>query len=197
MDITNILKWLSDNKEWLFSGSGVSVIIVIIYVIRYFKNKRLSNSSVNISQATKDVIEKPIAQILPNQIYENVKNLPPLQQEDAFNHYKGLRVEWKTRLASAFRQRTDPSQIRLHLSYTSKPYIDYYIFCYVNANDNNNLAVAKKDSLIQVIGEIVKVDMMAINLINCKVILLPEPMEEKTEIITQINKVKSPKRLKK
>jgi hypothetical protein len=182
-----MIDWILDNKEWLFSGIGITLLGGVVYLIRnLFKRKtnseplndankkRLDLLTINIQTEESTTREKSIAQIKPCEIYEAVHNLPPVQQDIAFNNYVGLRVDWTGELYFAHMDKKDSSIIRLGLLIERDKNWSDYIHFEVNSDENRELAITKKGATIRVIGEIENVDPAWINLTNCIVTILPK-----------------------
>lgn len=71
-EVTNvIIDWLSDNKEWVFSGIGVTIVVSIIgFVFKIFKKKSKGKS---VQQNASFNFGSHITQVDGN-INSNVKN---------------------------------------------------------------------------------------------------------------------------
>jgi hypothetical protein len=136
--------------------------------------KQIGSLTTNIQTEKRTGKRKSIAQIKPHEIYETIHNLPPLQQNSAFNNYVGLRVDWTGRLYFAHQDKKDSSIIRLGLSIERDEMRSDYIHFNVSSDENRELAIAKEGTAIRVIGEIEKVDSAWIDLTNCIITILPK-----------------------
>lgn len=117
--------WLVDNKEWLFSGGGVVIAVLIIRFIF----QRLRKSKLNVPSLEKEslaaVIEGPrakapeikkdieVGHLSARAIITNIEEAPFLQQPDILKNYIGLRVTWEGYLTGAFK--ISDTLIRLHI----------------------------------------------------------------------------------
>ena len=133
-----MFNWISTNKEWLFSGVGVSVVLGLIYLLRNLGKQR-DRSMVGITPTSEmpqnsvanlalSAPAPPVARILPLEIYDAVRDLPPLQQ------YEGLHVDWNAELYSASKVHGDDSRVWLALDHKSESESWRYvlIFCEVS-----------------------------------------------------------------
>lgn len=70
-DINVIIDWISNNKDWVFSGIGVTIVVSIIgFVFKFFKNKSNGKS---VQQNASFNFGSHITQVNGN-INSNVKN---------------------------------------------------------------------------------------------------------------------------
>jgi len=89
------LKWIWQNKEWLFSGVGVSFILAFAGLAYRAIHRRkipaaLAASPVRSAEPTR--FTKPT----PREIKTQIAALPPFQARAASEAYKGLKVRWQT-----------------------------------------------------------------------------------------------------
>jgi len=110
---------------------------------------------VQISPSTE---EKPITHVLPNEIFDSVKDLPPLQRQSALDNYRGLHVDWTLALFRAEKHWGNKSLIQLSLSYNYGGGLPVLVFCKVKADSNKELFVTKQGASIRVLAEIESVD---------------------------------------
>jgi hypothetical protein len=107
-----LIDWLLKNKEWLFSGLGVSVLLGILSILRFFRRRkpavegatvvvRVENTSgVEISPGRTVAVER-ISPLTPEEVQKSIEDAPPLQRDAVASRYIGLKVEWDTELAGA------------------------------------------------------------------------------------------------
>jgi hypothetical protein len=101
--------------------------------------------------------------ITPSKITNYLRTLPPVQQESAAAHYKGIKVSWKLNL-----QHTHTiSGVKLHLMMLNNGKYPW-VYCDVDPNEYPILRVIKKNQLFTVQGEIESVSSGTIILKNCQ-----------------------------
>ncbi|MCJ7728454.1 MAG: hypothetical protein MUO27_01015, partial [Sedimentisphaerales bacterium] len=107
-----MVKWILENKEWVFSGIGVFILGFLIVGFRKLVVKKKPSVNTQSNQAIKsDTDNKKIKTIeseqqkirkdlTPEAIVNAVKSVPPLQRKDIVKHYQGIRVKWSGTLSS-------------------------------------------------------------------------------------------------
>jgi hypothetical protein len=108
-----MLKWLLNNKEWLFSGGGIVVMVFLFrFIARYLRKRKLVASPAK-EQPLAKIIEGPPVKaseikkdiktdsLSADAIMARIEEAPFLQQPDIIKHYIGLRVTWDGTLVSA------------------------------------------------------------------------------------------------
>jgi hypothetical protein len=127
-----MLQWIADNKQWLFSGIGVTLILGIFYLVRRLFNRKtnvLLQSTVAPPPAEQTPLQSivtpslaeqtPVAPIRPvirldiAAIEKEIESRPPYQRKEVRQNYIGLRFEFTGQLNSA--DPLDNGQIRIFL----------------------------------------------------------------------------------
>ncbi len=109
-----MVDWVINNKEWIFSGIGISVLVAPIAVARYFVQRK-SRGSLSIEsrfrvtvpqerQVSVPIAIERISPITPDEIQASVESAPPLQQNAVAGRYIGQRIQWNTKLCNAKQQ---------------------------------------------------------------------------------------------
>jgi hypothetical protein len=140
-----MLNWIMNNKEWLFAGAGIILIVEIYKLFMNNLNKKESkvpvdasvqvnthvSPNINVSPSIhinlKDVdldpqnnaaLKKANGQtsLTATEIGERLANLPPFQKEDALKHYIGLSVDWEMDFSSAKKNGEDLVRVILNNS---------------------------------------------------------------------------------
>jgi hypothetical protein len=169
-----VFSWLAQNKEWLFSGVGATVLGVVFALMSRKRNAvqsephqiivRVEESSKSTSVAPASIplvhVER-ITPITPAEIHNAIKDVPPLQKASVKQRFVGLKVEWDTQLKSADEK---AGVVRLYLGAADKTLFD--IWCSVKYDDYRELGILPKGSLIRVYGEIEKADEWSVDLRN-------------------------------
>ncbi len=128
-----MLSWLSQNKEWLFSGIGVSVCLLIggLFLRVFRRPTSVTPSPTPTSSAPRNdgYSDKPT----PTEIREQIEALPPFQQGAAITAYRGLKVRWPAIFKGIHRDRPSEKTEKkwmLVLEYDNgKSYGGATIFC--------------------------------------------------------------------
>jgi hypothetical protein len=175
-----VLEYLDKNKEWLFSGVGV---VVLVYIVSQFwrrfvpraKQKegavvivQVSNqdaSSTSVPQSGSQVTPAHITKVTSIALAEIIAILdkaPPLQKDDVIKHYIGLVVQWETKLFSATKE--DGDKVRLSLDFGPKD--SHLVYCTVNLSDYRELGILQKGAPITVMGRIKKIELQSATLEN-------------------------------
>lgn len=80
--------WLWNNKEWLFSGIGVPVVVgIYLYARNRIKRKHQP---------------PPVQDLDPMRILKEVVDAPLLLQKETAKRYYGIRVEWSGELYTSW-----------------------------------------------------------------------------------------------
>ena len=182
-----MIQFILDNKEWLFSGIGVTILILAITLIKKaFRGKKeqvpieetqeivihLNPSSDTEITKNKELI--PVDKISPitfSHIEEAITNAPPLQRDDVKKHFIGIKVEWETYLKAA--SKDDEGIVTLRLSPGTE--IEdrlYTIRCKVAIEDYRELGILPEGTRIRINGEIVKADRWDVELTKVRLYFL-------------------------
>lgn len=90
--------WIWDNRQWLFSGLGVvgtaGVVKLILFFHRRVKVVAVQNGSDSAPTIQPSANRVPVLSLSAEKILTQIRSLPPLQQEDSFNSYKGTRIRY-------------------------------------------------------------------------------------------------------
>jgi hypothetical protein len=163
---------LLKNKEWLFSGVGVVIIVGIFALLRRrFSGTKDPGQTVVVRletpQSPRVSIEKTTSSEIPVrrtapitllQIHETLRNAPPLQREELREHYKGLYVEWDAYLSSASKEGGNSVRLSLSAGKGMDTNSLLKIFCNVSLHDYKELAILREGAPIRLFGKITKVD---------------------------------------
>jgi hypothetical protein len=154
-----MIDWLIQNKEWLFSGAGISGLAVLVWVIRTAFNRRNLMAGVQSSlpaepQPTQmpQLLEEIEPRELPLGLFEvmaEVHSRPPYQQKEAKSHYIGFRTEITGTLASA---KEAGDMIHFSVSPKNSPPSFCLVFCMVPKTECPELKVAHKGWPLRVQG---------------------------------------------
>lgn len=177
-----MIKFISENKEWIFSGIGVTILIFVYALIRkiYFKkNKATQKVEIhlhpsNASSKTDDPELIPIEKINLlsfEDIEKALAKAPPLQRDDVKKNFRGIKVMWDGYLKAASKK--DNNIVSLRLAPGLKP-IDHLstILCEVSLNDYRELGILPEGAKIRIQGEIAKAEKYDVKLINVKLFFL-------------------------
>ena len=150
-----MFQWIVDNKQWLFSGVGVMLLLLIgNFLRRRFTRPRTTDMGLG-GHSLSFVIQGPstppialpttVADIAPDDILKSVEAAPLLQRPDVAHHYRGLRVSWDGSLANA-RKKSDRS-VRLQISCGKESSAS--VFVDVNPTDYPGIGLLReRDSLV-------------------------------------------------
>ncbi len=161
-----MIDWLLTNKEWVFSGAGITVLVGLVAFFRLLGKKQkpeippvvvriehvlLGGSQPGLSTSTMVAINR-ITLITPEDIKTSIETAPLLQSKAVANRYKGLRVEWETELIGA---EEDKGMVRLHLRVSCKKMLfPFFVWCDVKLADYPELSVLPKGACVKANGRI-------------------------------------------
>jgi hypothetical protein len=172
-----VLDYILNNKEWIFSSIGVSVIILLLglafkYCFRknggviFRKDVESIRNNIGESEIPKIVEGGDMAQEDVYGIIQELERMPPLHLYDVTKKYIGLNVDWLTEYASAHKK--DEDLIRVFLYLITKSFRPIYVFCEVNLSEYNQFSILKRNAKVRVIGKISHFDCYYIELSKVK-----------------------------
>jgi hypothetical protein len=92
------LNWLWHNKEWLFSGIGVSFVAAVAGLVYRATHRR--NAALSAASASSFPAPTRFTKPTPREMMAHIGALPPFQRDIAAEAYKGLKVCWQARFLS-------------------------------------------------------------------------------------------------
>lgn len=177
-----MIKFIAENKEWLFSGIGVTILIVgYALVRRMFLKRKKETKEVEIhlhplSEPSKAddhglIPIKKVDLLRFSEIAKIIKKAPPLQRDDVKKSFKGIKVMWDGYLINATKK--DNDIVSLHLAPGPKD-LDrlHTIHCEVSLNDYRELGILPEGAKIRIQGEIARAGTLDVELINVKLFFL-------------------------
>ncbi len=155
-------------------GIGITIVgTVVAGLILYFvfgigktndrQKKAVINPQIEPTKQPDNLTKKTYDKLTPLEIANYLNSLPPLQQEDAANHYKGIKVSWVVRIRSSWKESN--GNVRLLTRHGSRP--SPAIIFGADLVKYPELKIIKKDEEIKVEGEIDTVSSEMIKLTNC------------------------------
>jgi hypothetical protein len=148
-----MLDWIIRNKEWLFSGAGISG---IGWLLRATTRRRSRDKP-----SPLDPPDGPQA-IRPAAAKRAVMAAPLLQQPDIVRHYIGLTARDRGRLLEA--RPESGGDVRVHIAGTSAK----SIFCTVNRAAHPGLSLLREGAPITVEGNISNIHQFGVELENAR-----------------------------
>ncbi len=183
-----MIKFIIKNKEWLFSGIGVIILLGIITLFKkiFFRKKDKKSEETKPQEITIHLSPSgesskadessliPIEKISPlsfSQIQKAIGEAPPLQRDDIKKNLKGIKVVWDCYLKGASKLNNDIISLWLWDSNEVDKHLST-IWCKVSLNDYRELGIMPEGTKIRVQGEIARVDQFDIELVNVKLLFL-------------------------
>jgi len=182
--------FIIENKEWLFSGIGVTLLLIIgAFVKRKFFGKKSDSKDTktgheitvhvhphhdNGSKKGEDVIGiERISPLKFSEIGKRIDKAAPLQKDEIRKSFKGIKVAWDTYLKSA--SKDEKNIVTLWLSPGCKA-IDTLctIRCTVLLDDYPELGILPKGAKIRIQGKITNADKFDVELANVKLFFLED-----------------------
>lgn len=169
-----MLDYIMKNKEWIFSGIGVSIIAGLFFAVKYVwqmneKIKTVANTT-GLPQPTANEIESQgvrstdILQDDISRIVLEVENMPPLQLDDVRKNYIGLYVDWMTKYSYAYKKNGDI--IRVSLTAITTCFHPINVNCEVSLPEYRQFSILKRNAKVRIIGTISKFDNYSFELSN-------------------------------
>ncbi len=159
-----MLEFIKNNKEWLFSGAGISILTALFLIVRHiFAKKTKSTTSkelqihepkrTNDEKTSKDNVlpssSEYSAHPSPGEIAQSISDLPPFQQNTAKENYIGINICWDLTLSLVYSKEEDI----VSLMCQSKGY-SRYVGVEISLNRYPQIKVIHKDQRLIVYGEI-------------------------------------------
>ena len=163
--------WIWDNKEWLFSGvGGIIVVLVFSWLKNRIKSRKTQEPSLN-GATLQDIIDAPpppkqepdilATSLSPGKVIKEVESAPFLQRPDISKQYEGIKVSWKGKLSLA--DKINEKNIRLMIDVTEEKDSTFIIF-YVNPKQYPGIGLLREGHEILVEGRIEEVSSTYISL---------------------------------
>jgi len=157
-------------NPWVIAiGSGIVVGLILRFGFGIGKRKPKHDQIATLTEEKNRSTSPPVpaeqapSDITPQSINKYLKSLPPLQQDSAAEHYKGIKVSWMLNLENGH---TLPDG-KLHMMMLSKG--EYpWVYCEVDPEQYPILRVINKTQLFTVEGEIKAANRGTIELKNCQ-----------------------------
>lgn len=164
-----MIKWILENKEWLFSGAGISVLVGAFYIVRKFAGRKVSDTDLldtkGLFTRASKTGERPASNLDILTINREIDLLPPYQRKKARLDYIGIRVVFAGKLLNAYQNQKGQIEIGVQKSSGVYP----VVVCEVGGNDYPELKVMHTGTPVTVEGDIRKLDDNFIRLDNVKV----------------------------
>ena len=155
-----MLDYILKNKEWIFSGIGVSTIVLLFLCFKYFFRRNNPPNRQNTLNSTPNPQPGTMVQagdIPQDEVYRIVKEIeemPPLHVHDVRKNYIGLKVDWLTEYGLAHKRNDDFIQVILTLA--TKSTLRLGVVCEVKLSEYKQFSILKRGAKIRVVGEIAK-----------------------------------------
>lgn len=174
------IDWLNQNKEWLFQGIGVTLLIGIAAIIKtvFIRNgvkaaPRFPPRDFNYSQLGAARVKddetnhagpanssQSVSKVSAADIHEAIQTAPPLQRDLVAKRFEGIFINWETDLRNATE---DGEFIRLMLR--AKPATDMFdVWCRVKKSDYRDLGILNYKTKVIVCGEITKAERFSVEI---------------------------------
>lgn len=123
-----MLQWIVDNKQWLFSGIGVTLVLGVFYVVRKLLSRKRNappqtESTPPPPEQVPVTAARPVAKLDLAKIRHDIESRPPYQRKQAIQNYIGLRFEFTGQLFSAEAKDEGKIQFCLHKSSGKYPLV--------------------------------------------------------------------------
>ena len=160
------IKWIIENKDWLFSGAGLSFLGALYFLMRWLFSRKAPKTIQKVPEKkveeSKPEDSRSVTRLDFDKIKNDIKSLPPYQKEEVLEDYIGLRIEFTGPLTSADRKGKDRISFRL-----DEP-SGFLLFVKgeVGENEYPEFKVMREETLVTVQGKIVRLDNIIMELEN-------------------------------
>lgn len=162
-----MLEYIIKNKEWLFSGLGISVLTVLFLIFRHIIEKRKQlkivpahpnhKSTGTINDKTQrhspSYSQEYSAHPTPIEIAQSIKNLPPFQQNTAEENFVGIKICWELTLSLVHKR----GENIVILMCESKGY-SRYVGVEASINEYPQIRVINEGQRLKVFGQITDIE---------------------------------------
>jgi hypothetical protein len=170
-----MIEWILNNKEWLFSGAGVAIIILLV---GWVVNTVRSRSTKSIPADTPAIENIPLTETvpptevipfdqrifltrpLPKDIRDQIKSAPLVHQVNRAQEFVGLKIQWKTCLRSVYT--VEANMLRLMLA--GEDEYPPFIYCDVPQDLYPDLLLAHEGTVIWIAGKIAECKILGIKI---------------------------------
>lgn len=172
-----MLDYILKNKEWIFSGIGVTLLGLFLFLMKHLVRKKspiireeiknIAETSIN-PEPINIIRSSAMSQEDVDRIMKELDDTPPLHIDDITKNYVGFDVNWLTIYSSASKNNgNDLINVRLtiDLKHTLRPII---ISCIVKLSEYRQFSILKSGAKVRIIGKIDKFDHYSINLSDVK-----------------------------
>ena len=149
------MNWLRANKEWVFSGVGVTTVVLLVGFL--YPRAAPVPAAPAAAPASPKAPSQAVAYTnpTPEGIIKQLDSLPSFQQKGAAEAYRGLKVFWPATFSSVFEE---PSA-QVPRKWSAILYPDKYhsipVVCTgVDVEANPRLKIASRDEAVDVRGTI-------------------------------------------
>lgn len=101
----------------------------------------------------------------PSEITDEIRRQPLFQQDKAGDYYIGLKVQWHLKLAIVYSTNSDSNITKIGL--TGESNMHPYVNCNIDIREYPEIKTVKGGTGVFVKGEISRVELSSIDLINC------------------------------
>ena len=176
-----MLDFVENNKEWLFSGAGITVITLIVLGARRIGRRGTSETPqivvVHTAPTTTDSPEsqrtgsldeshrsrvpvRRVSALSLEEIRNNIEGALPLHRKQVSDSYVGINVEWDAKLSGA--DMDEDGFVELNLRVGDSAF--NYVSCKASLGEYRELGVMPKGAKLRVSGKIAVVDNLWITL---------------------------------
>jgi len=163
------MEYVIDNIDWIFSGAGISIIIVTYYGVRNFnkwivEKKRHDQESLKENFKEKNLSIESGSKPNPWEIVDDIDNAPPFQRDEKSKYYIGNDVRWIVTVGFI----EEICKTRIRLAMLDRGFFPW-VSCDVEIDQYLWLKTIMPDEKILVTGKIQDVHLNVISLSNPRI----------------------------
>lgn len=155
-----IFAWLRHNKEWVFSGAGVAL---IIFAVQFFISRKPQTPAANMPVTTAPVpaaVKQPqrASDVTPQRVFQAREAAAPFARDSVAEQFIGTPIDWTVEFASARKLPNDEIYVLLKTPGTPRRLVD--TTCQLEGNEF--LRYLHEDSIIRLTGKIAAIESISI-----------------------------------
>jgi hypothetical protein len=173
-----MIDWIIKNKEWLFSGLGIAIFMVVFTIAsRILSQRRHNQGQLEPTQLT-HYLEQTTVPVSPTrnlplldkslkEIIDDIDSRPLYQRDDVKKHYIGTLIRFEGLLSSVRKKDENNIYVRLYTATSSSiyPAVEFV----VSIADYPQLKFLHKNAPLVVEGKIVSISVIKATLEDVKI----------------------------
>jgi hypothetical protein len=146
----NVLKWVIQNKEWLFSGAGLVLLTLVGGLLWKIIHNRGQNPAASQAPTRENVLKVEVREMLAD-----IKSRPLYQRDEAMKHYVGLSTRFEGKFSSLLMGKD--GRVKIMLS-SLEPIPSAFVSFDISIDEHPEFKIMRENTPITVQGKIAGCD---------------------------------------